>query len=157
MKIIKIHKNHKNKAVYFHSFTNGINFCDFLLIFEYPKALQRGLLLKERICSSVSKFFPSRVDTHRKGRQKRKWWSYFPCKCKNVKSVKHNCNDCLSLLSEDQSEHEKEVNQQITDLDNKIADLESENEALKEERTILRERVRVGYLFSSCFYILFKI
>ena len=44
----------------------------------------------------------------------------------------------------DQTEHDKELDQQLGDLDNKIADLEAENEALKEERTLLKERVRVG-------------
>ena len=53
-------------------------------------------------------------------------------------------NFFLPCLVTDQSEHDKELNQQLGELDNKIADLEAENEALKEERTILKERVRVG-------------
>ena len=45
-------------------FSKGDNFCDFLLSSPNNKFLSKMCqLLKERICSNGSKFFPLRVDT----------------------------------------------------------------------------------------------
>ena len=50
------------------NFIKGDNFSDFLFALLAEEAHpQRGLLLKERICSSRSKFFPLRVDPIQKG------------------------------------------------------------------------------------------
>ena len=50
--------------------TKNFNFCDFLFASLEDEAVQKfGQLLKERICSYESKFFPLRVDPNREGWQ----------------------------------------------------------------------------------------
>ena len=50
-------------SIYILSFYKGDNFCGFLFSsLEGEALLKWGLLIKERICSSRSKFFPLRVD-----------------------------------------------------------------------------------------------
>ena len=58
------------------------NFCDFAFAFVADQAFQNwDLLLKERICSWLSKFFPLRLDPHLEQRQYKKLQSCFPLKC----------------------------------------------------------------------------
>ena len=53
--------------------------------FIFVSHLSRGQLLKKRVCSRRSKFFPLRVDDimkglHWSGKQTGRYRSYFPCK-----------------------------------------------------------------------------
>ena len=60
-------------SVFFFTFTKGNNFCNFLFASLDDEALPKmDLLLKERICSYWSKFFPLKVDLLRRS-QKWKW------------------------------------------------------------------------------------
>ena len=60
---------------FFASFTKGTFFMNSCLVIDLfgfwkRKLLKNGLLLKERICSEGSKFFPLRVGPHGGGGQK---------------------------------------------------------------------------------------
>ena len=56
---------HPDMQIHSFKFAKGNNICDNLLVFLEDKVLTEwSLLLKDRICSYGSEFFPFRVSSH---------------------------------------------------------------------------------------------
>ena len=65
-------------GIFFCFFFKGDNFSDFQFTSLDDEDLKCDLLLKERICSKGSKFFPLRADPAQEEQQKLKWQELLP-------------------------------------------------------------------------------